>query len=119
MGYFKRPGTEITDFWPDDTEAEKYVDSSSYTSLQDLIDLVAEKWPTVPFEEINISAEKIHTHALYYDRYDSGDHTDFIVLKCSEKGLEIARQYFKTKEMAEQLENQLDNKATTPNKMKI
>lgn len=119
MGYFKRAGTEITDFWPDDTEAEKYIDSSSYTSLQDLVDLVAEKWPTVPFEEIEISSEKIHTHALYYDRYDPSDHTDFVVLKCSPKGLEMAQQYFKTKEMAEQLETQLENKASIPNKMKI
>jgi hypothetical protein len=32
-------------------------------------------------EDIEVTSEKIHTHCIYYDLYDAGDYTDFIVLK--------------------------------------
>jgi len=80
MGYKKRPGTEITDFSPDDTETVMYLHSSNGHSLAELLILAKIKWPDATLENIEITSEKIHTHCIYYDLYDAGDYTDFIVL---------------------------------------
>jgi hypothetical protein len=80
MGYMKRPGTEITDFTPDDTDTTMYIEGSMYVDLITLLNKAKEKWPEADFADINIDAEHIHTHALYYDRYDGSDYTNYIVL---------------------------------------
>lgn len=81
MGQTTRPGTSITDYWPDDTDTQMYIPSSSSLNLMDLFDKAKEKWPElVNAEQIEVTSEKIHTHCIYYDLYDAGDYTDFIVL---------------------------------------
>lgn len=85
MGYKTRAGTQITDFWPDDSETEIYIPSSLGHSMQELLEKAQEKWPGATLEEICISAEKIHTHCIYYDRYDPMDYTDFIILEYKPK----------------------------------
>ena len=77
MGYTKRDS--ITDFWPDDDENTIYRASCGY-SLQDLIDISKEKWPDAELCDLEITAEKIHTHCIYYDLYDPSDYTDFIII---------------------------------------
>ncbi len=82
MGYKKRPGTEITDFWPDDTDKMMYLDSSYVDwELSHLLAKAKEKWPDATLDNITITSEKIHTHCIYYDLYDAGDYTDFLILK--------------------------------------
>jgi hypothetical protein len=81
MGYFIRPGTQITDFWPDDTETEMYVVANSDYSIADLLEMAKEKWPDATPENVSVSSEKVHTNCIYYDLYDSGDYTDFVILK--------------------------------------
>lgn len=82
MGYGKRDGS-IQTFWPDDTENRIYIDGgwmASGTSLQELMERAAEKWPGISPADITISAEHIHTDCLGYDLYDPGDYTEFIIL---------------------------------------
>lgn len=79
MTYTYRNNGNITDFWPDDDEDTIYCLSGSDT-LQELIDMAQKKWPDTAMDKIQITAEKIHTHCLTYDLYDSGDHTDFVVI---------------------------------------
>jgi hypothetical protein len=80
MGYFERFGTDITDFWPDDDETTLYLSSGQLT-MADLIQHAKEHFgDDVKIEDIEVSAEKIHTHCIYYDLYDASDYTDFVVL---------------------------------------
>lgn len=81
MGYSTRPGTQIEDFWPDDTDTEMYIDAEFVTTLAELQEKIAEKWPDASAANITISSEYIHTHCLYYNRYDPGDYTNFIVIR--------------------------------------
>jgi hypothetical protein len=82
MGYKKRPGTEITDFWPDDTDTEIYIATNGGSlPLADLFSKAKEKWPDATLENIEITSEKIHTDCIYYDLYDAGDYTDFLIIK--------------------------------------
>jgi hypothetical protein len=80
MGYTKRPGTEITYFWPDDDDTTLHLASSAGITLSEIIDRAKEKWPSATVDDIEIASEKIHTHCIYYDLYDAGDYTDFIIL---------------------------------------
>lgn len=80
MGYTIRPGTQIKDFWPDDTDDKIYLDGSYGTDLITIMTKAKEKWPKADFANIEIESEYIHTHALYYDRYDSSDYTNFIII---------------------------------------
>lgn len=80
MGYFTRPGTQIQDFWPDDTETQIYIVASWDNSLADMLELAQEKWPGATLDNVSVSAEKIHTSCLTYDLYDASDYTDFVVL---------------------------------------
>ena len=81
MGYFKRFGTDITDFWPDDDENTLYL-STGFLTMADLLEHAKDQFgEDVKPENIEVSAEKIHTHCIYYDLYDAGDYTNFIVLK--------------------------------------
>ena len=80
MGRYTRPGTQITDFRPDDTDTEMYIPSAFGTSLSELLERAKVKWPTATLDNIEITSEKIHTECLGYDRYDAGDYTDYIIL---------------------------------------
>lgn len=77
MGYTTKGS--ITSFWPDEDDNTKYM--AGEWSLSDLLAAAVDKWPNTPMEEIQISAEKIHTDCIYYDLYDSGDWTDFVVMR--------------------------------------
>ena len=84
MGYGTRPGTlghTIRTFWPDDTDTEMYLDASQIWTLDEIKKRIDEKWPGASSENILFSAEKIHTDCLGYDLYDSGDYTDFIIIR--------------------------------------
>ena len=80
MGYSNNGDT----FKPDDDENTIYLNSSSWTTLADIIYIVQSKWPELSdldsLESINISAENIHTDCLGFDLHDSGDYTNFIVI---------------------------------------
>lgn len=81
MGYSTRPGTEIRDFWPDDTDTMMYIESGySSVKLNDLIEKINEKWPGSKMSDFEISSEYTHTSCLGYDLYDSSDYTHFIVI---------------------------------------
>lgn len=80
MGYTTRRGTEITDFSPDDTDTTMYLDSSIPKSLEEILAAINEKWPGASPSNIEIGAEKIHTHCIGYDLYDPGDYTNFLVI---------------------------------------
>jgi len=77
VGYSK--DGSITDFWPDDTDTEMYLDYG--TSLSTIMERIKEKWPDATNDQIEISAEHIHTSCLYYDQYDPSDYTNFVVIK--------------------------------------
>jgi len=76
----------IRSFTPDDTETELYIPANySGPSLRDLISRCKEKFPNASFDDIEISAEHIHTDCLGYDRYDPGDYTNYIVATWKKK----------------------------------
>ena len=80
MGYSNNGST----FEPDDDENTIYLKSSSWITLADIIYIVQSKWPELSdldsLESIYINAENIHTDCLGYDRHDSNDYTNFIVI---------------------------------------
>lgn len=81
---YHHSGGVRTDFWPDDTETEMYIasDVASSKSLRDLMAIAVIKWgDAATFDNIYISVENIHTHAIYYDRHDPSDWTCFIKLE--------------------------------------
>jgi hypothetical protein len=80
MGYTKKGGR--TDFWPDNTDDTLYINASyggeSFLSLQDQAEChFGDRYDV---EKIGIEVENIHTYSIYYDLYDSSDHTLFYVL---------------------------------------
>lgn len=79
MGNTIRPGTEITDFWPDDTDKKMYLTSYGYSMIE-ILEKAREKWPEATLHDLKIDSEKIHTSCLYYDRYDPSDYTDFLII---------------------------------------
>ena len=82
MGYGTRANGTIKTFTPDNDENTIYLSASilDYT-LQEIIELIQEKWPDCSFDDITIEAEHIHTDCLGYDLYDSGDYTDYIIIR--------------------------------------
>lgn len=80
MGYTYRNNGQITDFWPDDTENEIYIQNDYGMPLDVLLEVIREKWPDVSFEDLEITSEYIHTSCLTYDCYDSADWTQFIII---------------------------------------
>lgn len=77
MGEHIRPGTSITDYTPDDDANTFYI--YEHESLAEIIDRARSKWgEDIKFDDIKIEAEYIHTHCLYYDKYDPGDYTNFL-----------------------------------------
>jgi hypothetical protein len=85
MGEYIRPGTEITDFRPDDTEDIIWISTSNFSgnpiSLTELLEKIHEKWSVVDLDDLKITAEYVHTECLYYDRYDSGDYTNYLKIE--------------------------------------
>jgi len=82
MGYTKRPGTSITDFWPDDDQNTLYIDTSDgQFNLQEILEKIGTKWPGCDLENITITTEHIHTSCIYYDLHDEGDWTTFFVAR--------------------------------------
>lgn len=81
MAYGTRSGS-IRTYWPDDTATLMYIQASSGATLDELIEKARQKWGAeTKLEDLRIGAEHIHTDCLGYDRYDSGDHTDFITIE--------------------------------------
>lgn len=76
MGYTKEGS--IDNFWPDDTETTMYL--AYETNLAEIFEIAKRKWPEATLESLEISAEKIHTSCIYYDLYDGGDWTNFLVI---------------------------------------
>ncbi len=76
MGYTNNRNT----FWPDDTDTEMYLSSECYNNLPFILNKIKEKWPKASFEDIEISAEYIHTDCIGYDRYDPSDYTKFLLI---------------------------------------
>jgi hypothetical protein len=81
MGYIKRPGTEIWDFTPDDTDTEMYIMSDLYYSITELLEMARAKWSDASLDNIKIASQRIHTHCIYYDLHDPTDYTDYLILK--------------------------------------
>lgn len=82
MGYTTRPGTQIRDYWPDNTDTKIYIHcDTAAPTLAEILQEIEEKWPGSSAENIRISAEKIHTHCLGYDLYDPMDYTNFLVIE--------------------------------------
>lgn len=80
MGYTIREGTGITDYWPDDDEDTIYRSTEGSISMEEILEIAQEKWPGIDLKDIFVYAMHIHTHCLYYDCYDPGDYTNFIVI---------------------------------------
>jgi hypothetical protein len=73
----------ITSFTPDDDEKTMYLDTGVFAferyDLNKILELCKEKWPGVSdLSRIGIQAIYIHTDCLGYDRYDSGDYTNYL-----------------------------------------
>jgi hypothetical protein len=83
MGKHLRAGTQACwDFTPDDTDDKMYIQSNfGSITLEELLEKAKEKWPTLQLSDINISSEKIHTRAIYYDLHDASDWDDYIILE--------------------------------------
>lgn len=78
-----RPGTEIRDFTPDDTETDMYLscEIQSYT-FPDILEKAKEKWgPDTKFENLRITPEYIHCYCLGYDRYDPDDYVNYLLIQ--------------------------------------
>lgn len=84
MGYGTRNGSHnqtIQTFWPDDTDMEFYLESDNGYTLEQIKELIEEKWPGSSLADITITCEEINTDCLGYDLYDPIDYTDFIVIR--------------------------------------
>lgn len=69
----------IRKFVPDDTEDTMYQQYGC--TLDMLIEMARDKWGAdLELTKVNITAEHIQTDCLGYDRYDSSDYTDYVVL---------------------------------------
>lgn len=80
MGYYTRDHG-IRCFTPDNTPTCLYVNHGSAYSLRDLLDDVHNHFgPNVDFDALLISSEHIQTDCLGYDRYDSSDYTNYLVI---------------------------------------
>jgi len=119
MGRFTRSGTNITDFWPDDTDTEMYIDTSASLDLDWLLELLKKKWPDYQNDEIAMEAEHIHTHALGYDRYDSGDYTQFIHVTYTKLTTVVIKtdHFLTVKELGEELAKHIED--FTPEKLMV
>lgn len=86
MGRYLRPGTDSCyDFRPDDTDTEMYLDRDMMggISMQKILEHAKEKWPDATFENIEITPEHIHTHAIGWDKHDPSDWSFYLRLTYS------------------------------------
>ena len=67
-------------FLPDDNDNTMYITSSSSLDLKEILRLVKEKWSNTSLDNIEITAEHIHTDCIGYDCYDASDYTDYVVI---------------------------------------
>lgn len=82
MGYYKRFGTDITDFTPDDTDTLIHLDGEwGGQSLAEILEKIQEKWPGASAENIRISSQKIQTRCIGYDLHDPMDWTNYIIIE--------------------------------------
>ena len=81
MGYYITL-TGIHCFEPDNTEDTLYINSSGGLDFADIIERIESHFK-IPFHpsDFLITAERIHTYCIYYDMYDSSDHTNYIVIQ--------------------------------------
>ena len=80
MGYYKE-SSGIECFTPDDAEDCFYIEQGPWygdTSLSDIMEMAAKKWPDNPPGNIVIKAEYIHIRCLGYDMYDPSDYSNFL-----------------------------------------
>jgi hypothetical protein len=85
MAHGTRPGTlghTIRTYRPDDGPRIFYVETSE--TLDRIFELAEEKWPGIKLNQIRIEAEHIQTDCLGYDRYDSGDYTNYLSITATE-----------------------------------
>ncbi|MCC5612634.1 hypothetical protein LC612_39570 [Nostoc sp. CHAB 5834] len=81
MGQYTRPGTEITDFTPDDTPTSFYLECWAQIPLSSILEKAKQKWGEhVRIEDLHLRSEHIQTHCLHYDRHDPGDYSDFLLV---------------------------------------
>ena len=80
MGY-TRDGS-ITNFWPDDDAETMYISSKGGSiPFSKILEKACQKWGShLSLDDLEIEAQNIHTDCIYYDCYDSGDYTDFLVV---------------------------------------
>ncbi len=81
MGYTKEGS--ITNYWPDNTDIELYIETSSFGyTMEEIIEKARSHFgnPELGLENINIRAEYIHTRCIYYDQYDPSDYDNFLVI---------------------------------------
>lgn len=84
MGYRTRNGS-IRTFTPDDNKDTLYINTWNGTSLENIREGIQTKWPGIKDNELNFEAEHIQTDCIGYDRYDSSDYTDYLVVRASEE----------------------------------
>lgn len=80
MGYSKEGN--ITNFTPDDTDDEMYI-NCQYTEWDfcGIIEKAKFKWgDDITLDELYISAENIHTRCIYYDQHDPSDWDVYLVI---------------------------------------
>ena len=77
MGHHKVGSIEY--FHPDDDENTIYIPDN--VKLDELVDIVEQKWPGIDLSTITIESDYIHTSCLTYDLYDPSDYTKFIVVR--------------------------------------
>lgn len=80
MGYSK-VGSR-TDFWPDNTETDLYLECDTIHDIPTLLGRAQEYFgenmdTAFASSNFKIKVENIHTGAIYYDLHDPSDHTLF------------------------------------------
>lgn len=81
MGYTYRNNGQITDFWPDNTGDELYLEDNGGITVVDLLGEIHMHFGECDLEQIEVSSENIHTNCLTYDLHDSSDYTQFVVIR--------------------------------------
>lgn len=86
MGEYKRPngiGGWIRCFTPDNDRNTLYLDHNYDTScMNDFWERIQEHFGSdIQMSDLTIGAEHIHTDCLGYGSYDSGDWTNYIVIR--------------------------------------
>lgn len=80
MGYTK--DGRITNFTPDDTDQEFYIEATCQDiDLLEILTQAREKWGQhLQYGDLRVRPEKIHTRCIYYDLHDPSDWDDYLVI---------------------------------------